>query len=88
MQNNDIELEPVNKGAYDPDRPRTSSVLATNFRLLGDQMKNQAMADDSRRKSRATKGLNPDAPRPAGPPKGIVLILLQVHLSTKSKPSR
>jgi len=68
--NNDIELEPVNKKAYDPDRPRTSSVLATNFRLLGDQMKNNAMADESRRISRKTKGLNPDAPRPQPVNKG------------------
>ena len=83
--NNDIELEPVNKQAYDPDRPRTSSVLATNFRLLGDQMKNNAMADESRRISRKTKGLNPDAPRPQPVNKGNFKVLTQVNLWTTKK---
>ena len=47
------------------ERPRTSSVIVTNFRYLHDQMQNTAMAEESRRTYRMSKGLNPNAPRPS-----------------------
>ena len=54
---------------HDEDRPRTSSIAAFGMSLKQRQQ-NAAAADQSRRVSRASKGLNPSVERPKAPPKG------------------
>lgn len=45
------------------EKPRTSSVIAADFQYLRQKMANEVAAEKSRKTSRITKGLDPDAPR-------------------------
>lgn len=45
------------------DRPRTSSVIAADFLYLKQKMQNDHAANVSRKTSRLSKGLDPNAPR-------------------------
>lgn len=49
---------------YNEERPRTSSAAALQFQRLKQLQQNEIAAQQSRRESRASKGLNPDVPKP------------------------
>ena len=53
------------------DRPRTSTAIAKEFQYLRQKMENEAQIEKARKTSRLSRGLNPDAPKPPQPPKGI-----------------
>lgn len=58
---------PVVSGFPQGDQPResrTNSSLVVAFEELRGRMNTRKLADDSRRVTRKSKGLNPDAPRP------------------------
>jgi hypothetical protein len=61
---NDI-IAPVPHFSEDQSRnTRTNSSLVVAFEELRGRMNTRKLADDSRRLTRKSKGLNPDAPRP------------------------
>jgi len=52
------------QGSDGPRGTRTNSSLVVAFEELRGRMNTRKLADDSRRVTRKSKGLNPDAPRP------------------------
>lgn len=68
----EVELHGVNENGVviasgqdgEQRHTRTNSSLAVAFEELRGRMNTKKMADDSRRITRKSKGLNPDAPRP------------------------
>lgn len=64
-QSRDIELGDIRKPnqPYNEQRPRTSSLAAIQYQRLKQMQQNEVAADKSRKSSRISKGLNPDAPK-------------------------
>lgn len=69
----DIELRDTRLAlpVVEVDRPRTSTAIAREFQYLKQKMGNDNQIERSRKTSRMSKGLNPDAPKPYQPPKCI-----------------
>ena len=61
-----------NLNVNNPDRPRTSTAVAREFQYLRQKMENEVEIDKARKTSRISRGLNPDAPKPPQPPRGIL----------------
>ena len=67
MSGKEYEMRPIGGSQaqhnQNADRVRTSSVIAADFQYLRQTMNNQTAADQSRKTSRLSKGLNPDTSR-------------------------
>jgi hypothetical protein len=69
---NAVELADMKNKGYSPNvaapvegrNTRTNSSLAVAFEELRARMNTKKLADDSRRVTRKSKGLDPNAPRP------------------------
>lgn len=72
----EYELQDIPRGLSvhrDMDRPRGSSAMIANFQTVKHIQQNEFAAEQSRKTSRLSRGLDPNVPRPKHPPQCICL---------------